>query len=337
MSVLLETSVGEIVVDLFTEDCPHTCENFLKLCKMKYYNGVLFHHVARGFLVQTGDPTGTGRGGETALARTIPDERRPHLRHTRAGVLSMASRAAEGAPPLLGSQFFITTADGLTSLDNVHVPFGRVAEGMDAVMQIDGSVVDSSGRPLRNIRLLHTVVLDDPFPDPPGFCAPDSSPLRLQGGEDMLEYDENPDAADGGAEDEAAREERVKEAEAKSRAKVLELVQDIPFAEIKPAENVLFVCKLNPVTREEDLELIFARFGKVRRVDIIRDYQTGRSLCYGFVEFERKEHTQEAYTKMDNVLIDDRRIHVDFSQSVARKGMVCVGRTSPFPPIALPL
>ena len=63
MSVILETSLGEIVIDLFVEDAPEACKNFIKLCKMKYYNNCLFHNVQRDYLAQTGDPTGTGRGG----------------------------------------------------------------------------------------------------------------------------------------------------------------------------------------------------------------------------------------------------------------------------------
>jgi len=98
----------------------------------------------------------------------------------------------------------------------------------------------------------------------------------------------------------------------------LELLQDIPDAEISPPDNVLFVCKLHPVTTEEDLDLIFSRFGKIKSCDIIRDHVTNDSLCYGFIEYESAESAEEAYFKMNKVLIDDRRIHVDFSQSVAK-------------------
>ncbi|XP_069454774.1 peptidyl-prolyl cis-trans isomerase-like 4 isoform X5 [Ovis canadensis] len=95
-------------------------------------------------------------------------------------------------------------------------------------------------------------------------------------------------------------------------------VGDLPDADIKPPENVLFVCKLNPVTTDEDLEIIFSRFGPIRSCEVIRDWKTGESLCYAFIEFEKEEDCEKAFFKMDNVLIDDRRIHVDFSQSVAK-------------------
>ena len=96
------------------------------------------------------------------------------------------------------------------------------------------------------------------------------------------------------------------------------MIGDLPDAECAPPENVLFVCKLNPVTSDEDLEVIFARFGKVVSCEVIRDRKSGDSLQYAFVEFDSPEACERAYFKMDNVLIDDRRIHVDFSQSVSK-------------------
>ncbi|GBE59327.1 RNA recognition motif domain containing protein [Babesia ovata] len=123
--------------------------------------------------------------------------------------------------------------------------------------------------------------------------------------------------------------DELKAREAKSRAVVLEILGDIPDADVAPPKNVLFVCKLNQVTEQDDLKLIFSRleshiptlyvrrFGPVRSCDVIRDYKTGDSLQYAFVEFESEEACNDAYFKMQNVLIDDRRIHVDFCQSVS--------------------
>ncbi|RDX67312.1 Peptidyl-prolyl cis-trans isomerase CYP59, partial [Mucuna pruriens] len=116
----------------------------------------------------------------------------------------------------------------------------------------------------------------------------------------------------------AELEEVIRSKEAHSRAVVLESIGDIPDAEIKPPDNVLFVCKLNPVTEDEDLHTIFSQFGTVSSSEIIRDHKTGDSLCYAFIEFEDRRSCEQAYFKMDNALIDDRRIHVDFSQSVAK-------------------
>merc|ERR1712013_3758 len=102
-----------------------------------------------------------------------------------------------------------------------------------------------------------------------------------------------------------------------SDAQILVMIDDLPSTDAAPPENVLFVCRLNAVTRDEDLRVIFAQFGKVTECTVVRDWKTGDSLSYAFVAFERVCDCQRAYTQMENVLIDDRRIHVDFSQSVA--------------------
>ena len=98
----------------------------------------------------------------------------------------------------------------------------------------------------------------------------------------------------------------------------LEIIGDLPFAEVTAPENILFVAKLNPATQDEDLELIFSRFGKILSCEVIRDKQTGDSLQYAFIEFEKREACEMAYFKMQDVLIDDKRIKVDFSQSTSK-------------------
>jgi peptidyl-prolyl cis-trans isomerase-like 4 len=128
--------------------------------------------------------------------------------------------------------------------------------------------------------------------------------------------DEDIDDAQGKTMEEM--EEVIQEKEAKARATILEMIGDLPDAEIAPPENVLFVCKLNPVTSDDDLEIIFSRFGRVKSCEVIRDQKSKESLQYAFIEFEDRKACEDAYFKMDNVLIDDRRIHVDFSQSVAK-------------------
>ena len=102
MAVLLETSKGDMVIDLHVDECPRTCKNFLKLCKIKYYNDVLFHTVTKDFVVQTGDPTGTGKGGDSVYgklygeqARFFEDEIRATLKHKEKGTVSMASGGGE--------------------------------------------------------------------------------------------------------------------------------------------------------------------------------------------------------------------------------------------------
>ncbi|KAK1417961.1 hypothetical protein QVD17_27097 [Tagetes erecta] len=324
MSVLVVTSLGDIVIDLHTDRCPLTCKNFLKLCKIKYYNGCLFHTVQKDFTAQTGDPTGTGSGGDSIYkflygdqARFFQDEIHLDLKHAKKGTIAMAS-AGEN---LNASQFYITLRDDLDYLDGKKTVFGEVAEGFETLTRINEAYVDDKNRPYKNIRIKHTYVLEDPFEDPEQLAelVPDASPegkpkdevddeVRLE--DDWVPMDEQLGTAE--------LEEVIRAKEAHSRAVVLESIGDIPDAEIKPPDNVLFVCKLNPVTEDEDLNTIFSRFGTVTSADIIRDYKTGDSLCYAFIEFEDREACEQAYFKMDNALIDDRRIHVDFSQSVSR-------------------
>ncbi|KAH0707928.1 hypothetical protein KY290_012457 [Solanum tuberosum] len=324
MSVMIVTSLGELVIDLFTDRCPLTCKNFLKLCKIKYYNGCLFHTVQKDFTAQTGDPTGTGSGGDSIYkilygdqARFFGDEIHLDLKHSKMGTVAMAS-AGEN---LNASQFYITLRDDLDYLDGKHTVFGEIAEGQETLDRINEAYVDGKGRPFKNIRIKHTYIVDDPFDDPPQLSdlVPDASPegkpkdeveddVRLE--DDWVPMDEQLGMQE--------LEEVLRAKEAHSRAVVLESVGDIPDAEIKPPDNVLFVCKLNPVTEDEDLYTIFSRFGTVTSAEIIRDFKTGDSLCYAFIEFEDKEACEQAYFKMDNALIDDRRIHVDFSQSVAK-------------------
>ncbi|KAF8883170.1 cyclophilin-like domain-containing protein [Gymnopilus junonius] len=332
MSVLFETSLGDIVIDLEVDNCPKTCENFLKLCKVYYYNLNAFFNVSKDFLAQAGDPTATGTGGESiwsliasetssstkpesSVPRYFPPEIVPKLKHTQRGTVSMAvAPALEGQKGGGGSQFFITLADNIDYLDGKHAVFGHVVEGFDTLDKINEVYVDQDGRPFKDIRIRHVIILDDPFPDPPGLVKPPSSPIRPPDNSTRIAEDEDPLATLPEEEEERIRREKA----AAASALTLEMVGDLPFANVRPPENVLFVCKLNPVTRDEDLELIFSRFGTIMSCQVIRDKKTGDSLQYAFIEFDKREDAEQAYFKMQNVLVDDRRIWVDFSQSVSR-------------------
>uniref|UniRef100_A0A6Q2XLG2 Peptidyl-prolyl cis-trans isomerase n=1 Tax=Esox lucius TaxID=8010 RepID=A0A6Q2XLG2_ESOLU len=321
MAVLLETTLGDIVIDLFTEERPKTSLNFLKLCKIKFYNYCLIHNVQRDFIVQTGDPTGTGRGGESVYgilygdqARYFDAEKNPRIKHRKKGIVSMVNNGSDQH----GSQFLITTGENLDYLDGVHTVFGEVSEGMDVLAKINETFVDKDFIPFQDIRINHTLILEDPFDDPTDLPVPERSPepTKEQLDSGRIGADEVIDDTVGKKAEEL--DELLKEKEAKTQAILLEMVGDLPDAEVKPPENVLFVCKLNPVTTDEDLEIIFSRFGSIKCCEIIRDWKSGESLCYAFIEFEKEEDCEKAFFKMDNVLIDDRRIHVDFSQSVSK-------------------
>lgn len=258
----------------------------------------------------------------SASDKTFPAFFHPKLKHLERGTVSMATAPHPSDPEtrLAGSQFLVTLGDNTDYLDGRAAIFGKVVEGFDVLDKINDAIVDEKGYPLVDIRIKHTVVLDDPYPDPAGLREPSASPpptkaqlatVRIAEGEELNADTDDEEAAQ-------AAEKRRREREAAAQALTLEMMGDLPFAEVKPPENVLFVCKLNPVTTDEDLELIFSRFGKILSCEVIRDRKTGDSLQYAFIEFDNKESCEAAYTKMDGVLIDDRRIHVDFSQSVSR-------------------
>ncbi|OCT50018.1 Peptidyl-prolyl cis-trans isomerase-like 4 [Cladophialophora carrionii] len=312
MSVLLETSLGEIVIDLLVNSAPKCCEN-----------------VQKGFTCQTGDPLGPDSpesdGGSSIWGLLSGSSKKsfvadidPKLKHTERGTVSMATVPSARDPDerLAGSQFIITLGENIDYLDGKAAPFGMVVEGFDTLEKINDAFTNADGRPLKDIRIRHTIILEDPYPDPPGLVVPDASPAptKAQLATVMIADDEDLDEEV----DEAAMEKLRREREARAQALTLEMVGDLPFAEVKPPENVLFVCKLNPVTHDEDLELIFSRFGKILSCEVIRDKRTGDSLQYAFIEFENQKDCEQAYFKMQGVLIDDHRIHVDFSQSVSK-------------------
>ncbi len=127
----IETSMGTFKAELFANATPKTVNNFVGLAEKGYYNGISFHRVIDNFMIQGGDPTGTGSGGESIYGKTFEDEFVETLRHDQPGVLSMANRG----PNTNGSQFFITLVP-TTYLDGKHTVFGKVVEGMDVVQAI---------------------------------------------------------------------------------------------------------------------------------------------------------------------------------------------------------
>ncbi|KAI5856186.1 cyclophilin-like domain-containing protein [Durotheca rogersii] len=336
MSVLLETSAGDVVIDLLTDYAPKECENFLKLCKVKYYNFSPVHSIQQNFSFQTGDPLGptspSSDGGSSIWGlvsgpseKTFPATFNPKLKHLERGTVSMATVPHPSDPDVrvAGSQFIVTLGDSTDYLDGKAAIFGKVVEGFDALEKINNAITDHDGHPLVDIRIKHTIILDDPYADPPGLREPSQSPAPSKAQLATVRIAD--DATLTEEVDEDAAEKARREREARAQALTLEMMGDLPFAEVKPPENVLFVCKLNPVTTDSDLELIFSRFGIILSCEVIRDKKTGDSLQYAFIEFEEKSACEAAYFKMQGVLIDDRRIHVDFSQSVSKLAEVWRG------------
>jgi len=141
--VVLETNQGIIEIKLMPEAAPRACENFIKLVETGYYNGMIFHRVIRNFMIQGGDPTGTGMGGKSIWGEPFEDEVKSDVSFDRPGLVAMAN----AGPNTNGSQFFITTAK-TPWLNMRHTIFGEVISGYEAVQKIENTTTDESDKPV---------------------------------------------------------------------------------------------------------------------------------------------------------------------------------------------
>ncbi|KAI2463295.1 cyclophilin-like domain-containing protein [Annulohypoxylon bovei var. microspora] len=155
-NVALETSMGVMTLELYTAHAPRTCHNFRALCAKGYYDNVVFHRIIANFMAQTGDPTGTGRGGTSIYGEKFADEIAPDLRHTGAGILSMANAGKDTN----GSQFFLTLAPA-PWLDGKHTIFGRVKSGLAVLNRMGMVKTDADDRPVDEVKIITARVLDD--------------------------------------------------------------------------------------------------------------------------------------------------------------------------------
>jgi cyclophilin family peptidyl-prolyl cis-trans isomerase len=139
----VQTNQGAFSIELFEDKAPKTAQNFIDLAEKGFYDGIVFHRVISGFMIQGGCPSGTGTGGP---GYNIPDEFHPELKHTEAGILSMAN----AGPNTGGSQFFVTLA-ATTWLDGKHAIFGKVVEGMDVIEAIGSTATGPGDRPMQEV------------------------------------------------------------------------------------------------------------------------------------------------------------------------------------------
>lgn len=146
----LQTTEGALSLELYDEDAPKTVANFKKLAGDSFYDGVIFHRIIKDFMIQGGDPTGTGTGGP---GYQFEDEANDHK--IVRGVLAMAN----AGPNTNGSQFFIVTADACPWLDGKHTVFGRITGGMDVIDKIEAAETDGRDRPVQDIAI-QSVSLD---------------------------------------------------------------------------------------------------------------------------------------------------------------------------------
>ena len=314
MSVALVTSRGVVVVDLFLSSAPMNSFNFLKLCKLGWFDNALFLEVLENRMIKVAQlACPEGRTvyslitGNTSLF--IPDEVNQQLTHSVAGLLSTCN----GGPNLNNSNFFITLGGDLSRHDSLRSIFGEVSEGFELIKGIANEPVDGTGRPFRNIRILRTCVLHDPFEDPPGMeeCARRFSRFPVLEEKDRLEDGQEVPEVDISEARESAERRR-----AEQNSRILEMLGDIDDPNAAPSETTLFVCNLAPITESEGLKIFFSRFGEVESVDVIKNRATGESKGYAFVRFSQRSEAENAYLKAQRAVIDGKLVKVDFCQSL---------------------
>jgi peptidyl-prolyl cis-trans isomerase-like protein 2 len=154
----IETNLGSLTIELQTETAPRAVWNFVQLAKKGYYNGIKFHRNIRNFMIQGGDPTGTGKGGQSIWGKNFQDEFDGPLVHDARGIMSMANKGKNTN----SSQFFITYKPA-KHLDRKHTIFGRVVGGLDVLQKLENVPVDGSDRPVDDIVMENVVVFVDPF------------------------------------------------------------------------------------------------------------------------------------------------------------------------------
>ncbi len=147
--VVLETNQGKIEIKLMPDIAPKACENFTKLAEKGFYNGLIFHRVIKSFMIQGGDPTGTGRGGESIWGKAFEDEFSPQVKFDRKGLLAMAN----AGPNTNRSQFFITVKE-TPWLNNRHTIFGEVTSGYEVVQKIENTQTGPDNKPVEDQKII---------------------------------------------------------------------------------------------------------------------------------------------------------------------------------------
>lgn len=154
----VETNLGDLTIELQTETAPKAVWNFVKLSQKGYYRDVKFHRNIKNFMIQGGDPTGTGRGGQSIWGKNFQDEFDGPLTHNGRGIMSMANKGKNTN----SSQFFITYKPA-KHLDRKHTIFGKVMDGMDVLDKMEATPVDDANRPLKEVVIKDIIVFLDPF------------------------------------------------------------------------------------------------------------------------------------------------------------------------------
>ncbi|CAG7838026.1 unnamed protein product [Allacma fusca] len=159
--VLLETTAGDIDIELWSREAPKACRNFIQLCMEGYYNGTIFHRVVKGFIAQGGDPTGTGKGGSSIWGKPFKDEFHSRLRFMRRGLVAMANAGRDDN----GSQFFFTLGP-TPELQSKHTLFGKVAGNtIYNMLKLESGDIDEDEKPAYPYKIIKAKILMNPFDD----------------------------------------------------------------------------------------------------------------------------------------------------------------------------
>jgi peptidyl-prolyl cis-trans isomerase-like 4 len=343
MSILFATSFGPVVVDLATSEAPLATVNLLKLAKLGCYDGMKVTVADRGFLVEFGDaaeyrhsiwglleaagqrPSASEPRAASSHACPWPSDlvaasnqecSQQSWRHNQPGCVGLITDSYRQV-----CRLYVTVAPRLSSLDGRHVIVGRVAEGLEYLTRmLELAIVDDHKRPYQDFYIERSHILHDPFEDPPHLAqlAVVGARSAATGSGHRITIDPREALAVESGQESPGRQEARAQMAADISSQILTGLGDLPAADVKPPENVVFVCKLNPLTDEQGLGLLFSQFGRLVSCEIVRERSTGNSLCYAFIEFEQKESAERAVLKMNDVLVDHHRIVVDYSQSVSR-------------------
>jgi peptidyl-prolyl cis-trans isomerase-like 3 len=158
MSLTLHTTLGDLKIEIFCEIVPKAAKNFIALCAKGYYDNTIFHRNIKGFIIQGGDPTGTGKGGDSIYGAPFEDEIDSSLEHDKKGIISMAN----SGPDTNGSQFFITYAKQ-NHLNGIYTIFAKVIDGFDTLDLMEREAVGKNNRPLKEIKINCITIHSNPI------------------------------------------------------------------------------------------------------------------------------------------------------------------------------
>jgi len=280
---------------------------------MKYYNNLTLKSVCGERILEIFEPDQTFKNELSIFGALFGEKNRffcetiktqsSNTRKEKAFIVSNSTYCN-------GSWFALLS--GLDNYEKEFVLFGEVSEGFSSLKSRYEKVVTLEGRSQQLVQIKHVLLLNDPFT----YCLSERNAVSSLLSPEIVHFLSQKIILHSELQEEM--EERVRIDSAENHSVILEMIGDLPVFDIKPPCNVLFICKLNKITGENDLRLILSQYGDICSCEIIRDWETGESLGYGFVGFSTVAACEKAYFKLNNLIVDDRRIKVGFSQSVAK-------------------